>query len=240
MRRIRLGPLRGFVFRVNDITGLSPWYSGAEREHQRTFKRLVQAGDVVVDVGANWGLHTLYLSRLVSHQGTVISIEPFPPAFAELQWHTQANDCANVKQLCAAVSDRDGEALFAPGDDASTGRLSGAANSSTVERNSLVVKTHRLDSILNDLEIEAPRMIKIVVEGAESNVLLGAEETIRRHRPHLVVDLQTPEQDVLVAGFLTSWRYRLERLSGPPILRTNVGWPHPEGVWGSTLSIGKT
>ena len=160
VRRIRLGPMRGFVFRVSDITGLSPWYSGAEREHQRTFKRLVQAGDVVVDVGANWGLHTLYLSRLVREQGMVISIEPFPPVFAELQWHTQANDCSNVKQLCAAVSDTDGEALLAPGDDASTGRLSGAADSSAFEGESFIVKTHRLDSILNDLEIEAPRMIK--------------------------------------------------------------------------------
>ncbi len=72
-RPIRFGAIRGMRFRVNLITGLSPWYSGAERPQQRAFKALLGPGDVVIDIGANWGLHTLYLSRLVGPTGRVLA-----------------------------------------------------------------------------------------------------------------------------------------------------------------------
>src|SRR5262245_37212247 len=69
VRTIQFGPLRGTKFRVGPVTGMSPWYSGPERLHQQTFARHIKRGDIVVDVGANWGLHTLYLSRLVGSEG---------------------------------------------------------------------------------------------------------------------------------------------------------------------------
>jgi FkbM family methyltransferase len=44
----------------------------------------VKLGAVVVDVGANFGLHSLYLSRAVGPQGTVIAFEPDPDNYALL------------------------------------------------------------------------------------------------------------------------------------------------------------
>jgi hypothetical protein len=96
------------VYRVGPITGLSPWYSGAERDHQHAFRRFVAPGNLVVDVGANWGAHTLYLSQLVGSEGKVIAVECFPPVFAELEWHLVANRCKNVTPIRVALSDRDG------------------------------------------------------------------------------------------------------------------------------------
>jgi hypothetical protein len=123
VRRIQFGPLRGMVFRVGPFTGLSPWYSGAERDHQRAFRRLVGPGWLVVDLGANWGLHTLYLSRLVGAEGKVIAVECFSPAFAELKWHLAANRCNNVTAVQVALSDRNGQADFFPGENGCTGSL---------------------------------------------------------------------------------------------------------------------
>lgn len=123
VRTIRLGPLRGMVFRVGPVTGLSPWYSGTERAHQRAFQRFLRPGMVAIDVGANWGLHTLLLSRLVGPTGRVLALEPYPPAFAELQWHIRANRCENTTPVPVAAGDRDGEAWFVPGLSASEGRL---------------------------------------------------------------------------------------------------------------------
>ncbi len=40
----------------------------------------------------------------------------------------------------------------------------------------------------------------------------------------------------LAARLLSFWGYEICRLSGPPILRTDVGWPDPAGVWGSILA----
>jgi FkbM family methyltransferase len=237
VRTICFGPMQGMVFRVSHITGLSPWYSGVERKHHRTFDSLIWPGDVVVDIGANWGLHTLYLSRLVGQNGLVVSIEPFPTNFAELEWHIQINDCRNVKALPIAISNADEEELFVPGGSPSTGSLASISSGSSIQGDPILVTAHKLDSVVKELGIERLKLVKIDVEGAEGKVLLGAQKTIESLRPYFVIDLHTPEQDVFVAQLLTSHKYKLQRLSGPPILRTDVGWPDPKGVWGSILGI---
>jgi len=224
------------VYRVNSITGLSPWYSGAEREHQKAFNWLIRPGGVVVDVGANWGQHTLYFSRLVGVFGRVIAVEPYPPAFAELEWHVAANHCTNVNAEQIAVGDRDGADPFFPGDSASTGRLMSSAPTSALS-DAIRVKVRTLDSLVETVGLRAVTLVKIDVEGAEGRVLCGAEQVTARFRPIFVVDLHTPKQDVFVARWLTERGYRLRRLGGPPILRTDAGWPEQTGVWGSILAL---
>lgn len=223
VRRVSIGPLRGMVFRVGPVTGLSPWYSGAERAHQRAFQRFLRPGMVAIDVGANWGLHTLLLSRLVGPTGHVVALEPYPPAFAELQWHVRANRCENVTPVPMAAGDRDGEAWFVPGLSASEGRLADPPLNGEPVGNCLRVEILRLDTLVSRLGLNRLDLIKIDVEGAEGKVLRGAEQVTARFRPVFVIDLHTPEQDLLVGRWLTERGYRLKRLSGPPIRRTDLG-----------------
>jgi FkbM family methyltransferase len=234
VRRIRLGPLRGRAFRIGPITGLSPWYSGSERPVQRVFRELVAPSDVVIDVGANWGLHTLCLSGLVERSGRVIAIEPFLPAAEELEWHTRRNGCDNVTILRAAAGRGDGTAFFRPGAAPTTGSLrrdGDPAGASDVQ-----TQVRALDSVVREFGLSAVKLVKIDVEGAESMVLSGARALLRELRPHVVVELHTPEQDVAVAAALGGSGYRISRISGPPIQRIDVGWPDPAGVWGSILA----
>ncbi|GAC1365307.1 MAG: FkbM family methyltransferase [Actinomycetota bacterium] len=234
VRRIALGPLRGQAFRVGPITGLSPWYSGTERPVQRIFQALVGPSDVVFDVGANWGLHTLCLSRLVAGGGRVIAMEPFPLAAVELEWHALRNGCHNVTILRMAAGASDGTARFRPGGAPSTGALCG--DEAPAQASDFRAEVRTLDSLARELQLRSLKLVKIDVEGAESMVLAGARALMRELRPYFVVELHTPEQDVAVAQVLTSNGYRISRISGPPILRTDVGWPDPEGVWGSILA----
>ena len=238
IRRVALGPLRGLVFRVSDVTGLSPWYSGTERAHQQAMSSLVRAGDIVMDVGANWGLHTLLLSRLVGASGRVIALEPLPEAFEALHWHVSANGCRNVLPLPVAVADTEGIMRFVRGESTSQGGLDNTRQSTSRAQNpGLDVPVRTLDSLVAELHLDGVRLLKVDVEGAESAVLSGAQQTLDRHRPYLIVDLHTPEQDVRVAEILTAHDYLLKRLEGPPIRRTDTGWPDPEGVWGSLLAM---
>lgn len=234
VRSIRLGPLRGLKFQVSNITGMSPWYSGAERHHQAVFRQLVNANDCVIDVGANWGLHTLLFSRLVSSGGQVLSCEPYPAAFAALQWHVAHNGLHNVLTVNAAVSDTVGHAAFSVNPSPSQGALSHVTSAACAP--SLVVKTTTIDALITEHGISRLKLIKIDVEGAESLVLAGAQQAARTLRPFFVIDLHTPEQDVAVARQLAAWGYRLSRVGGPPITRADVGWPDPQGVWGSLLA----
>jgi FkbM family methyltransferase len=234
--RILVGPLRGRTFRTNAVTGMSPFYSGSEREHQHAFRRLVRPGNIVIDVGANWGIHTLYLAGLVGSGGRVLALECFPGAFQELQWHLAANQCANAMTLLGAVSDVDAQALFLPGENPSEGKLIDAADGQAQMQNALVVPARRLDSIVAELALPHVELIKVDVEGAEGRVLAGAQELTARFHPRWIIDLHNPEQDVLVARWLTGRGYTLKRLNGSPIPRPDLGYPHPDGVSGSILA----
>jgi len=236
VRRVALGPLRGLVFRVSEVTGLSPWYSGTERAHQRAMSSLVRTGDVVIDVGANWGLHTLLLSRLVGARGRVIALEPLPEAFEALRWHLGANGCHNVLPLSVAAADTEGIMRFIRGESTSEGALDTRQSTNRAQAPGFDVPVRTLDSLVAELHLDGLRLVKVDVEGGESAVLSGAQQTLERHRPYLIVDLHTPEQDVRVGRILTTHDYVLERLEGPPIRRADTGWPDPEGVWGSLLA----
>jgi FkbM family methyltransferase len=175
---------------------------------------------------------------LVGSNGLIFAIEPFPQAFSELKWHIQANNCFNVKAEQVAVSDNDGESLFNIGESPSEGGLSNASVTTNRE-GQIKVATRTLDSLVDEWELKKLRLVKIDVEGAESVVLSGAGKVVESYRPHFIIDLHSPEQDVSVARLLTSWGYFLSRISGPPILHTDTGWPDIDGVWGTILATHK-
>lgn len=242
VRRIRFGALASYDYRVSETTGMSAWYSGPEGDHHRAFAKVLRPGDTAIDIGANWGAHSLLFSRLVGPTGTVIAVEPFPPALEELKWHLAKNNRANVRIIDSAVSDKPGYSSFAAGHSAYTGHLvsDGAVAEEDSKVSVLSVETTTLDDLVRNQKLQSVRLIKVDVEGAESLVLQGADEVIKTFRPHWVVDLHTPEQDVRVANLLVSRDYTLQRLSGPPIKRTDVGWPEKDGVWGSILATPKS
>ena len=52
---------------------------------------------------------------------------------------------------------------------------------------SVNVKISKLDTIVDELELERVDLIKIDTEGAELNILKGALKTIRKHHPKLTI-----------------------------------------------------
>jgi FkbM family methyltransferase len=147
----------------------------------------VPRGGTAVDVGAWWGPWTYWLARRASE---VVIIEPVPHLaqfLARCAPHT-----ATVKNV--ALSDKPGEAqLWVPtGGKGSEGRSS-LHPPAGVDPVPITVQTARLD----DLELGDVRFIKIDVEGHEQAVLKGAEATIARDRPTLLIEIeQGPERSV--------------------------------------------
>lgn len=60
---------------------------------------------------------------------------------------------------------------------------------------------------IDDLGLPACRLIKIDVEGMETDVLQGAAETIRRHRPILFVENNRRKQSTLLIERVLAWGY---------------------------------
>jgi len=68
----------------------------------------LRAGDTMIDIGANVGVHTLLAAHLVGTAGTVVAIEASPAIFQRLVANLRLNGAAQVQAVNTAVSDTPG------------------------------------------------------------------------------------------------------------------------------------
>lgn len=73
------------------------------RAERQLFEKTVEAGQVVVDVGANQGIFTLLFSRLVGPDGRVFALEPSPALFKALDGNCRINAAHNVTRMPIAA-----------------------------------------------------------------------------------------------------------------------------------------
>ncbi len=172
------GPARGMRW-VVDSSVLRCWLGVYERDRLDQMKAMMEPGSVFYDVGAQAGYHTLHASRWVGNGGQVYAFEPLPSNFRNLARHVERNALHNVQPLQCAISDREGQMHFDPGPGMMAGHLSASG--------SLVVKAVSIDGFVEEGH-RPPSFLKIDVEGAELRVLQGAEQTLRRYRPGLMLD----------------------------------------------------
>ena len=66
-------------------------FGGFELRTLRLYKKIVRNGNIVIDVGANIGAHTLPLAQLVGQLGRVFAFEPTEYAFKKLEHNLSLN-----------------------------------------------------------------------------------------------------------------------------------------------------
>ncbi|MSO89341.1 MAG: FkbM family methyltransferase [Rhodospirillaceae bacterium] len=156
-------------------------------------ERLVRAGDVVLDIGANIGAHTLPLARLVGPTGRVVAFEPTDFAFAKLSANLALNPvyAARVTVAQTMLLDRGDGPI--PRTLPSSWPLAGGADVHPKLRGRDMTTAGAgaltLDTYLAENAIRRVDFIKLDVDGFECRVLTGAEATLRRCRPVIVMEL---------------------------------------------------
>lgn len=198
------GPLRGGRWIVGAATH-GCWLGSYEFETQRAFARLVRAGDVVYDLGANVGFYTLLAARLTGHEGEVYSFEPLPRNLAYLRKHVGMNRLRNSFVIDAAVADFEGKTKFESSELPATAHLS--------ESGDVAVRVIRLDSMVERGEIRPPNVMKIDVECSEVKALHGAVETLGKYRPRILLATHNRELHSECVEFLERLGYRVELLA---------------------------
>jgi FkbM family methyltransferase len=140
---------------------------------------LVRRNCTAVDVGANLGIYTEALVRLCRQ---VVAIEPNPPWAADLS--AMFKEVRVIRGAASNVAGR--TALRVPTDISHAGMATIEANNSLHGQSvqEIVVDVFTIDS----LNLTDVGFIKIDVEGHEDAVLEGATETIRAHRPTLLIE----------------------------------------------------
>jgi len=157
------------------------WYS---LDIQLAMADLIGTGDTVIDVGANRGNFSLYASRLVGPRGKVIAFEPNPICVDLLQREVQTNAIDNITVVHCGLSDSDAIlTLTVPTINSGEGSFTDSAYRDNVK---FQVPTCRGDDVLKG---ETPAVIKVDVEGFETNVIRGLSETIRQCSPVLITEV---------------------------------------------------
>ena len=156
--------------------------ANANQSHEPIVQKIFQPkpGDVVVDVGAHIGLYTLRAARDVGGDGKVIAVEPDPQSFHILKDNVSLNNLNNVLVVNAALSETSGQKTFYAATDPSLSgfELQPEARIRKIE----TVKIMTLDELLTNLNIEKVDWIKIDVEGAELQVLMGGVRLLENSR----------------------------------------------------------
>lgn len=141
---------------------------------------LLSPGDMVIDVGANIGNHSIYFAGEADCR--VQSFECNPRLIPLIQRAVKASGLSekvDLSLLGNAVSDRVGRVAFNfLRDDFSN------VSMNPVEENEGVPSLS-----LDSLELESCSLLKIDVDGGETAVLEGATETLARLRPTLAIEV---------------------------------------------------
>jgi FkbM family methyltransferase len=142
-----------------------------------------------IDIGGNVGYYSLAVAARKDFRGKVLTIEPLPMHFDLLQRSIQENglgERVSAKQL--ALADRAGEMPLNDAEvtiNAGATRLMPDAGNRNAAR---MVQVETLDRIIGDLK---PDVMKVDIQGAEGLFVTGAQRTIIKHRPSMLMEINS-------------------------------------------------
>lgn len=150
-------------------------------------------GQTVMDIGAHKGGYLHFMRKAVGPQGHVVAFEPQFKLHDYLAGMKFKCRWDNVTLERIALSDTSGTAeLFIPGNTVSEGSSPGASIAlvgDPATGRTETVATMTLDDYVTKFDI-APALLKIDVEGNELAVFRGGEQTLRRLRPKILVEIE--------------------------------------------------
>ncbi|QAU24127.1 hypothetical protein EO087_09095 [Dyella sp. M7H15-1] len=149
---------------------------------------LLDEGSVALQYGAEYGVHTLYLSALVGDSGQVHVAEPRRLEHIALCNAVGLNNLRNVYPHHVGLGERSGKLELA------------SSNDQPEERTHMVA--------VDSLELPNLHLLKVNAPGTLISVLAGAVEALRQHKPAIYFRLSTMELAVTEIETLKAHGYR--------------------------------
>lgn len=170
-----------------------------EPEVVRFLEDAIAKYGVVIEIGANVGVYSVFLSRMLKGSSRIVSFEPSPEAFSRLLRNLSVNDATNVLALNCAVADRIGLMNFyEPQDHLTNGSLDESFarifSSRLTSRPVLVVDGSIVEQLLGD---EDKVLIKIDAEASEERILRSLSQLLGRRHPDLLLEVLPGFDDAL-------------------------------------------
>lgn len=154
-------------------------------------RRVLMPGQQVIDVGANYGVYTLSIAKVVGPTGKVWAFEPASSTAAYLEQSIAVNNFTQVVLERSAVSRICGTAQLTINDNSELNSLirdEGSGNAGET------VKLVTLDDCVQRFGWEQIDFLKIDAEGEESNIIEGGRRFFAELSPLILYEVKAGEK----------------------------------------------
>lgn len=211
-----------WYFISSDI-GYNLYFKGEfEVDEIRLIKNVVKKGDIVLDIGAYIGYHTLIMSNAIGEKGKGYTFEPYRKNFFVLEKNIKENQIGNIYAYKLAIGDKNKKIKLQVFDDYAYNSILNLKRKKYIGIENIEMVT--LDSFVTSLKIKKIDLIKIDVEGFEFNTLIGAKWTLKKFKPKIICEiyqenlnpLKTKVRDVI--DYVTSFGYKCYLIQGKKLV----------------------
>ena len=203
---IRFGPLKGRKIYIRFDFSPRMFFGVDEPSIAKWSEEFVAPGDVIYDIGAHIGYTCLLFAQQLENSGSVHAFEILPSiAEGYLKQTIDANSFTNITIHNIGLSANTQILELPIGETGMTSIYSDRTNAQEFE----MCRTISLDEYVLQKELPLPSLVKIDIEGAEVECLLGGKEVISKCLPRMIIEFHS--LDLLKQGFsfLDPFGYRI-------------------------------
>jgi FkbM family methyltransferase len=208
---LKLFGLKGYYVIISKIY-ISLTSSGfLKKKYPELFylKKLIRPGFVCIDIGANMGYYTSFMSRLAGREGTVLSVEPIPLFVDILKLNLHSTKIDNVKILPYALG---GENKIVTMGTPEVGGILKHGQTRLVSTAELKYKdVYEVEmKIPDDLFADLERLdfVKCDVEGYEYYVFSNMKKVLEKFKPVVQSELGNQQTRKQMLDLFSSMKYK--------------------------------
>lgn len=168
---------------------------------QQLFEQLIKPKMVVLDVGANMGIHTVTIAKIMQNTGRIYAFEPQRLIFQELCANLALNNITNVYSYQRALGKTSGT-IKVPQLNLAVRQNFGALSLGDLEQGDEVEMV-----TIDSLNLPACHFIKMDIEGMEIDALCGAKATFTKFRPILYIENNQPGKQKALIQQINAMNY---------------------------------
>lgn len=196
---------------VSEVIYKSGRYEPAVRD---SIRRILDNGDIAVDVGGHIGHHTITMRESVGEDGLVLVFEPHPRNSGYIERTIEKNEWGNVEIYEKALSDEADSSILVE-NPTNTGGSTLKSN----EDNGYTIEIVKFSELFETLGMDTIDLFKIDVEGSEIDIIRDIKQILPAIE-NIILEIHTKylserEKEELFA--ILSSTGKLQALSGKSI-----------------------
>lgn len=226
--RVQAGPAKGLILELDPRWEHSAWDGSYELETAELFFTLVKKDMTFLDVGSGLGFYALLAGRAGAN---VITFEPDPKNAASVLLHVEINRLADrIRLVRQAVFSHTGHVTLEFSDGESAHHNTKVCAAPKVPAKAFEAQCTTLDDFIQASSAPTlPTLVKIDVEGAESEVLRGADRLFRTSRIRLLCEVHDDTNAAFAHKWLKERGYGCRWIEKEPSFpRHLLAWPENE------------